>query len=90
MQGRRGAIAPSKTDVALMSMGGQVTDAGESEARQAKNRLEAIKHFYKEKAKTEAADLAMAIRIAQIKEELRQKELRFYGGWWWRSWNCGS
>ena len=74
MQGRRGAIAPSKTDVALMGMGGQVTDAGEAEARQAKNRLEAIKHFYKEKAKTEAADLAMAIRIAQIKEELRQKE----------------
>jgi len=75
MQGRRGAIAPSKTDVALMGMGGQVTDAGEAEARQAKNRLEAIKHFYKEKAKTEAADLAMAIRIAQIKEEIRQKEL---------------
>ena len=74
MQGRRGAIAPSKTDVALMGMGGQVTDAGEAEARQAKNRLEAIKHFYKEKAKTEAADLAMAIRIAQIKEEIRQKE----------------
>jgi len=75
MQGRRGAIAPSKTDVALMGMGGQVTDAGEAEARQAKNRLEAIKHFYKEKAKTEAADLAMTIRIAQIKEEIRQKEL---------------
>ena len=75
MQGRRGAIAPSKTDVALMGMGGQVTDAGEAEARQAKNRLEAIKHFYQEKAKTEAADLAMTIRIAQIKEEIRQKEL---------------
>ena len=74
MQGRRGAIAPSSIDVALMGMGGQVTDAGEAEARQAKNRLEAIRHYYKEKAKTEAADLAMAIRIAQIKEELRQKE----------------
>ena len=74
MQGRGGAISPSSTDVALMGMGGQVTDLGEKEARQRKNQLEAIKHFYKEKAKTEVKDLAMAIRVAEIKEELRQKE----------------
>ena len=75
MQGRRGAISPSKTDVALMGMGPIVTDLGEAEARQRKNQLEAIKHFYKEKAKTEAADLAMAKRVAEIKIELRNKEL---------------
>lgn len=74
MQGRRGAISPSKTDVALMGMGPIVTDLGKAEALQRKNQLEAIKHFYEEKAKTEAQDLAMAIKIAEIKESLRQKE----------------
>jgi hypothetical protein len=74
MQGRRGAVAPSKTDVALMGMGSIVTDLGKAESLQRKNQLEAIKHFYEEKAKTEAEDLAMAIRVAEIKESLRQKE----------------
>jgi hypothetical protein len=46
----------------------------ESEERQTKNRIDSIKHFYKEKAKAEAEDLAMAKKVAEIKEKLRQKE----------------
>ena len=38
------------------------------------NQLEDTKYFYDYKAKREAEDLAMAIRVAEIKEELRQKE----------------
>ena len=38
------------------------------------NQLEDTKYFYDYKAKREAEDLAMATRVAEIKEELRQKE----------------